>query len=87
SVTTGKPSKIIREGGEWQCTIPEQIKMKMPQGTLTSNSTLIGLSADGKKWYFIDVSGHSLTQIRKVLPEVSTHLVIPPKQQPVLMPR
>jgi len=86
SVSTGGPSKIIHEGKEWQCTVPETIKMKVKGGTLLSNSTLIAVSFNGKTWYFIDTSNHTLAELRQALPNISNRLTVPAKQQPTFIP-
>ncbi len=84
SITFGEASKIITIGKELQCTVPQVIEMKVPNGRLITRSTLIAISIDnGKKWYFIDTSGKDIQTMKKVLPNLSEELVIPQKKQPV----
>jgi hypothetical protein len=83
SVTVGEPSAIITAGKELQCTLPETLEMKVPNGKLKTKSTLIGISNDnGKNWYFIDTSGKDIKTLQQALPNLSGELVIPVQGQP-----
>jgi hypothetical protein len=83
-ITIGEPSKIITIGNELQCTLPETIEMKVPNGKLVIKSTLIAISIDkGKNWYFVDTSDNNMLTLKKTLPNLSGELVIPEKQQPI----
>ena len=83
SVNFGDPSEILTEGNELQCTLPEVIEMKVPNGRLVTKSTLIAVSTDsGKNWFFIDTSNKDLQTLRKGLPNLSSELIIPEHQQP-----
>jgi hypothetical protein len=83
NVSVGEPSAIITVGKQLQCTIPDKLEMKMMGGTITTNSTLIGISDDkGKTWTFIDAAGKDLAALRKVIPTLSDKLIIPKMQQP-----
>ncbi len=82
-VTIGEPSKIITIRNELQCTVPQTIEMKVPNGRLISKSTLIAISIDnGKNWYFVDTSGKDIETMKKGLPNLSGELIIPEKTQP-----
>ena len=82
-VIFGKPSQIITEENELQCTLSQEIEMKVPNGRLVSKSTLIAISTDnGENWYFIDTSGKDFQTMKNVLPNLSVNLVIPRQQQP-----
>lgn len=84
-VSFGEPSKIITNRKELQGTIPQTIELKTPDGRLVSTSTLIFLSTDyGKKWYFLDTSDKDIQAMRKIFSNLSEHLVIPKKEDPVL---
>lgn len=84
NVTIGEPSRIFTNGKELQCTIPQTIEMKVPNGRLITNSTLIAISTDnGKNWYFVDTSGKNIQTMKKTLPNLSEDLVIPEKKQPI----
>jgi hypothetical protein len=83
NVTFGEPSKIITIGNELQCTVPQTIEIKVPNGKLKANSTLIAISIDnGKNWYFVDTSGKDIQTMKKRLPNLSGELVIPETTQP-----
>lgn len=86
-VSFGEPSKILKvkheDKEELQCTLPQMIEMKIPGGIFTANATLIALSRDkGANWYFIDTSGNNLTSMKKLIPSLSSELVIPENQEP-----
>lgn len=84
NATVGEPSPIITTKTEQQCTIPETIEMKLPNGKLVTQSTLIAISNNsGKNWYFVDTSGKDIHALRKILPNLSTKLLIPESQKPV----
>ncbi len=84
NVTFGEPSKIITIGTELQCSVPQTIEMKVPNGRLIIKSTLISISIDnGKNWYFIDTSGGDIQTMKKALPNLSEELIIPEKTQPI----
>lgn len=85
AVSFGHPSKIIRKGREFQCTLPQIIEMEVPTGRLITHSTLIVISDDqGKKWYFIDTSDKDLKTLKEMLPNLSDELIIPKKPKPIL---
>ncbi len=77
SVSTGNPSKIILAGKEWQCTIPETIKMIDKNGDFVRKSTLIAISSNARDWYFIDTNNIPVEVIRAMFPNISINLVIP----------
>ncbi len=84
NVTIGEPSKIITIGIELQCTVPQTIEMKVRNGRLVTESTLIAISTDnGKNWYFVDTPGKDIQTMKKALPNLSGELVIPKKKQPI----
>jgi len=83
NVTIGEPSKIITTGSELQCTLPQTIEMKVANGKLITKSTLIAISTNnGKNWYFLDTSGKNIQTMHKILPNLSTELVISDKKEP-----
>ncbi len=84
NVTIDEPSRIFNKGKELQCTIPQTIEMKVPNGRLITKSTLIAISTDnGKNWYFVDTSGKNIQTMKKTLPNLSEELEIPEKKQPI----
>ena len=79
-----QPSKMIDTAGELQCTIPQNMLMKINGGTIKSTTTLIGLSPDkGSTWYFIDATDKNMTSIRSQFPNISSQLVIPTPPNPI----
>ncbi len=80
----GKPSQMIDTAGELQCTLPHFLKMKLPNGLLTTETTLICLSPDkGNTWYFIDATDKNLQEWRSLFPNISSRLVIPQPKDPI----
>jgi hypothetical protein len=83
SISYGEPSAIIVEGKELQCTLPQQMTLKTPQGNILSKSTLIALSQDeGQHWYFVDAGERDIAAVRTSLPNVSRKLVLPKPEPP-----
>jgi hypothetical protein len=83
-IVVDSPSKIIKNDGELQCTLQQHTTIKLPNGRAITTSTLIAISKDGgKNWLFIDTSNKDLAAMRKVLPNLSSTIVIPPQQKPV----
>ncbi len=83
SVKIGEPSKIITIGNEMQCTVPQTIEMKTPNGRIKMGSTLIAISNDkGKNWYFVDTTGKDIKALKKILPNLSGDLKIPKMTNP-----
>jgi hypothetical protein len=88
SAWPGEATTIIDTAGEYQCTIPQYMKMRLDNGVLTTQTTLIALSPDkGKTWYFIDMTDKSLAQWRTVFPNMSSKLVIFPPKEPKFEPK
>lgn len=84
NITFGEPSKLIKAGSEWQCTLPQHTEIQMPDGRIMVTSTLIAISTDnGRHWVFVDTSNKDIAAIKKVLPNISSAIVIPPSQPPV----
>lgn len=71
------PTTMIDSAGEWQCTMPQFMEYRLPEGKIKAETTLIGLSPDkGKTWYFIDAAGRTLAQLQELFPNLSSKLVI-----------
>jgi hypothetical protein len=85
-ITTGEPSAIIVKNDEWQCTIPQTMKMNTRKGHVITKTTLIAVSFDkGRKWCFIDTFRKSHDVLKAVFPTLSEELVIPPSGEPQLI--
>lgn len=81
--TSDKISEIIDTAGQYQCTLPNYLTYRLPNGKLHTQAILVGVSMDkGKKWHFIDASEKTLEQLRSMFPELSSRLVIPATPQP-----
>jgi hypothetical protein len=88
SAWPGDATTIIDTAGEYQCTIPQYMKMQLVNGALTTQTTLIGLSQDkGKTWYFIDATDKPLNQWRNLFPNLSSKLVFFPAKEPKFEPK
>jgi hypothetical protein len=81
------PSKMITVENELQCTIPQQIVMLVPGGTLTATTTVIAISEDqGNNWYFIDTAGNNVGNMKALIPSLSLDLPVPMPQDPMFEP-
>lgn len=84
NITFGEPSKVIKNGNELQCTIPQHTYIKISQQRVVSTTTLIAISIDnGSNWTFLDTSNKDMATVRKLLPNLSSAITIPPQQPPV----
>ncbi|MBX9784772.1 MAG: hypothetical protein K2X48_15900 [Chitinophagaceae bacterium] len=84
SILIGNPSAVVKHKGVMQCTISQTTEIEAMMGSLSSENTLIGLSTDGKKWYFVEASLFASPKSKAKLPELSPKLVIPVQKKPVL---
>ncbi len=84
SIIIGNPSAVVTHKGVMQCTIPQNLTVEAMMGSLSTETTLIALSNDGKKWYFVDASLFKSTDAKTKLPELSPKLVIPVAKPPVI---
>lgn len=76
-VSISIPSDTILVQNQIQCTLKEDIVMKVKGGKLLYTSTLIGLSDDnGKTWFFLDANGRSLQSLKEGFPNLSDQLNI-----------
>jgi len=83
AVWPNMPETILDTAGEWQCVLPQYMEYRLPEGKIKATTSLIGLSPDkGKTWYFLDVAGRSLAEMRTLFPNVSSKLVVPPPVDP-----
>jgi hypothetical protein len=84
SIIIGNPSTVITHKGVMQCTIPQNLTVEAMMGSIETETTLIALSTDGKKWYFVDANMFKNQQTKDKLPELSPKLMIPAMKAPVL---
>ncbi len=87
SIVVGEPSEPVIAGDQLHCLIPQTIVIKKPDGTVTSESHLLGVSADqGEHWYFISASDMTTETIKELLPNYNPELVIPSRKPGVFKP-
>lgn len=83
AVNFDEPSPIYTHGNELQATIAQHLEVKVPQGKMIVTSTLIAISIDkGEHWTFIDTSNKDMLTLRKILPNLSDRIIIPPTKKP-----
>ena len=85
-ILMGNPSEVHTYKNVMQCTLPQTTTIESIMGTVTLETTLIGLSHDGKKWYFVDAMLYRQQETKAKLPELSPKLVIPAQKAPVMKP-
>nr|WP_294904280.1 hypothetical protein [uncultured Lacibacter sp.] len=85
-ILMGNPSEVQTYKGVMQCTLPQTTTIESIMGTVSFETTLIGLSHDGKKWYFADAMLYRQQETKAKLPELSPKLVIPAQKAPVMKP-
>lgn len=85
SVLIGNPSKVVTYKNIMQCTLPQTMIIEAFMGSMETENTLIGLSNDGKKWYFVDALMYRQKEAKAKLPELSPELVIPAMKQPKII--
>ncbi len=83
-ITLDSMSAILKTTATLQTTIQQHSAFKVPDGRTVATTTLIAMSSDnGLHWRFIDTHGKTIEDMRKVLPNLSPALSIPPQQAPV----
>lgn len=83
-ITVDEPTKIIQVGKELQSTITQHTEIKLSQGRVVAESTLIAISIDnGLNWKFIDTSNKNIATLRKAMPNLSSAIDIPAPKPPV----
>lgn len=83
AVWPGKPEFVVDTAGEYQCTMQQFMEYRLPEGKVKAETTIIGISQDkGKNWYFLDVAGRKLEDVKELFPTLSSKLVIPPASEP-----
>lgn len=84
SIVIGNPSSVVTHKGILQCTIPQTLAVEAMMGSIETETTLIALSKDGRKWYFVDANLFNNKEAKQKLPELSPQLVIPKQKAPVM---
>ena len=86
STVSDEPTQIIEVGADVYAVLPTTMKIKVAEGILVGQSSLIGVSNDrGEHWTFVDAGrGFSQEQLRTLFPAVADRLKIPEQKRPVL---
>ncbi|MBE7179053.1 MAG: hypothetical protein INR69_21800 [Mucilaginibacter polytrichastri] len=84
SAEVGEVMQIVNVDGQYQCIIPQYIRMKAGDEKMYSRSHLLGISSDkGKTWTFLDANGQTPEMLKGLFPNLSKELVIPKKEMKV----
>lgn len=88
TTVSDEPTQIIEVGSDVYAVLPTTMRIKVAEGILVGQSTLIGVSNDrGEHWTFIDAGpGSSQEQMKTLFPAVADQLKIPERKWPVLQP-
>lgn len=87
SIVYTDPSEILKVKNESQCVIEQQTELQSAKGRVTTYTTLIAISTDdGKTWKFMDTSNMDIAMVRRLLPNLSSKIVLPAKQKPTVHP-
>lgn len=85
SIVFNPPSEIVKSKSELQCTISQHTELKPAKGRVVTYTTLIAISTDnGNSWKFIDTSNMDIATVRKLFPNLSSKITLPPKQKPTV---
>jgi hypothetical protein len=85
--SVGHPGEIVTNKKQLQALLPQALTVKSPWGEMTTETTLIAFSNDkGKTWVFFDTMVAKEEEIRKMLPDLSPKLKIPPRKKPKITP-
>lgn len=85
STVFDQPSEIVKCKNELQCTISQHTELKPAKGRIVTHTTLLAISNDnGKSWKFVDANNMEITIVRKLFPDLSPTIILPPKQQPTV---
>jgi hypothetical protein len=84
SGSIGEVSKTYPSGKELHCTLDQNLVMDVKGGYLTTESQLLGISANsGKTWTFITVANLNATQLKELFPDFNKGLSIRKAAPPV----
>ena len=85
STVSDDPTQIIEVGSDVYAVLPTTMKIKVAEGILVGQSSLIGISKDrGEHWTFVAGRGFSQEQLKALFPAVADRLKIPEQKRPVL---
>jgi hypothetical protein len=77
---------VIEVGSHVYAIVPTTMKIKVVEGILVGQSSMIGVSNDrGENWTFVDAGGgFTPAQLKTLFPDVANRLKIPERKRPVL---
>ena len=79
------PTKIVKNKNELQCTIAQHTELKSANGRVITHTTLIVISNDnGKTWKFVDTNNMDIVLLKKLFPNLSNEITLPPKEKPTV---
>ena len=87
-IIIGDPGPIVSFQNQLQCVVPQTTTLQTLLGQVEAETSLVAISADkGKKWWFVDTNIYKADKLKKILPELSAALVIPPQKEPKITPK
>jgi hypothetical protein len=83
SVKLGEPGASVQAGEEIHCLLPQTVIMKYGDKRMKSEGHLLCISQDkGLNWFFLDMSGVDMSNIKSILPNYNFDLKLPEKKAP-----
>ncbi|HWG46107.1 MAG TPA: hypothetical protein VN688_25320 [Gemmataceae bacterium] len=84
SVKVGDVLQLAPSDSHLFALLPMTLEMKIPTGTITVKSFLLGISSDkGKTWTFFNGDKMDDEKAKKLLPSLPAKLKLPKKEKPV----
>ena len=77
SFNLAPPSQTLKIGQSIAVVIPYKAVVESDDGKLQTDSSLIALSVDGRRWSVFDGTGHTLKSLRTVIPGYTGGLNVP----------
>jgi hypothetical protein len=82
SAEVGEPKEAVPVGNELFATVPFAVVLKMPNGKVKQESTVVGISTDnGANWKF--VNGINQEKFKEMFPEAAGKIQIPDQGAPI----
>ncbi len=84
AIVLSYPSDTIHYKNTVQCTLVEELTLKVKQGRARSKSSILAVSEDNcKTWYFFEVNSKNINSLKKNFPFISDRVVIHKWEAPV----
>jgi hypothetical protein len=89
SATVAPVQQLVEIGpSKLQVIIPVTVIMTSPNAQVRQQSFVFGISSDsGKTWKFVDTGSSGGDGLRKIFPECSPALKVPPRGKPEIIPK